>query len=150
MIGTLSRIPRGRNLVASHLESLGLALAEEDDSAAPSSPGNNAISASTTGTASLRQASAAKSMEPGRRFSVALVTSMQDALRRGDVTLTELSVALGNASLRSEDDIRLVLDQTIRLKQAIIALGPDAQRLMTHVHPGTVAFLLRCWTAEHS
>jgi hypothetical protein len=97
-----------------------------------------------------RQVPAHQTAEPGRKFSAELVASMQGSLLRWDLTLDELRFALGSATLRSEDDIRQVLAETIRLKQAIIALGADAQRLMKHVHPRTVAFLLRSWTTEHS
>ncbi|HEX3132052.1 MAG TPA: hypothetical protein VHX44_00550, partial [Planctomycetota bacterium] len=96
------------------------------------------------------QVPAHQTAEQGRKFSAELVASMQGSLLRGDLTLDELRFALGSATLRSEDDIRQVLAETIRLKQAIIALGADAQRLMKHVHPRTVAFLLRSWTTEHS
>ena len=84
------------------------------------------------------------------RFSNDLIASMEDALRSGVLTLPELRFALQSATLRNEDDIRLVCAQTIRLKQAIIALGQDAQTLMKRVHPHTVALLLRSWTIDQN
>jgi hypothetical protein len=150
MTGTLSRIPRGRNLVASHLESLGLALSDDDQPDTTSISRPAVTTESATGTVVTRQVPALKTAELGRTFSVELVASMQGALLRGDLTLDELRFALGSATLRSEDDIRQVLVEIIGLKQAIISLGADAQRLMKHVHPRAVAFLLRSWTAERS
>jgi hypothetical protein len=150
MTGTLSRIPRGRNLVASHLESLGLALGDDDQALTTTITKTAAAIQPVTGTQGTHKESAPQTVEPSRKFSVELVTSMQGALLRGDLTLDELRFTLGNATLRNEDDIRDVLAETIRLKRAILTLGVDAQRLMKHVHPRTVAFLLRSWTAERA
>ena len=150
MTGTLSRIPRGRNLVASHLESLGLALGEDDQPLTTTITKAAVTADPVTGMQGTRPVSAPQRVEPTQKFSAELVATMQGALLRGDLTLDELRFTLGHATLRNEDDIRGVLAETIRLKRAIIALGTDAQRLMKHVHPRTVAFLLRSWTAEHT
>jgi hypothetical protein len=129
MTGTLSRIPRGRNLVASQLESLGLGDEE---------PGGG-----TTGTSRVPQVLPMSSA--AQRFSPELVTVLREALQRGDLTLPELRAALSSARLRSEDDIRRVLDHTTRLKRTIIALGASALLLMKRVHPDTVLILLKGW-----
>ena len=128
MTGTLSRIPRGRNLVASQLESLGLADQE---------PGGI-----TTGTVKVPQV---LPRSAASRFSPELVQVLREALQRGDLTLPELRAALSTARLTSEDDIRRVLDHTIRLKRTIIALGASALLLMKRVHPDTVLILLKGW-----
>ena len=136
MTGTLSRIPRGRNVVASHLESLGIAADVEQAettvvtrsvSPAPSPVANVDLSYAT------------------RRFSPELIQALRDAVHRGDLTLGELSAALSSARLGSEEDLRRVLDHTIRLKRTIIALGTSALLLMKHVHSDTVLALLRGW-----
>ncbi len=129
MTGTLSRIPRGRNLVASHLESLGLGDQE---------PGGG-----TTATSRVPQVIAMSSA--AQRFSPELVRVLREALQRGDLTLPELRAALSSTRLRNEDDIRRVLDHTIRLKRTIIALGASALLLMKRVHPDTVLILLKGW-----
>lgn len=136
MTGTLSRIPRGRNVVASHLESLGIAADVEQ-------------AGTTIATRSVPRPPAAQvELSPAaRRFSPDLVQALRDAVHRGDLTLDELRSALSSARLGNEDDIRRVLDHTIRLKRTIIALGTSALLLMKHVHSDAVLALLRGWAA---
>ncbi len=141
MSGTNSRIPRGTPLPGTHFEVGGTLLCEDEPVAALSTVRRPAIR---------DQAGPLTAERMPRRFSSSLITSMEDALRSGELTLPELRFALQSATLRSEDDIRLVCLQTIRLKQAIIALGQDAQTLMQRVHPHTVAMLLRSWTIDQN
>lgn len=139
MTGTLSRIPRGRNVVASHLESLGIAAdvaGEQTTTATRSVP---RIPTPLPGT---------EFSHAARRFSPELIQALRDALHRGDLTLTELRSALASARLDNEDDIRRVLDHTIRLKRTIIALGASALLLMKHVHSDAVLALLRGWVTS--
>jgi len=143
MTGTLSRIPRGRNLVASQLESLGVAVCEEDTVSLESSGIRSAVAAATT-----TQLSSSSVRRVAHQFSPDLIQELRSALQRGDVTLHDLHYALSGATLTNEDDIRRVLDFTIRLKQAIIALGMDAHQLLKRVHPDTVSYLLRRWVAD--
>jgi hypothetical protein len=135
MTGTLSRIPRGRNVVTSHLESLGIA---------PDVTGGE----TTQATRSIARDDATRVMplsNCARKFSPELIAALRGALQRGDLTVGELRAALLSESLGSEDDIRRVLDNTIRLKRTILALGTSALLLMKHVHPDTVLRLLRGW-----
>jgi len=134
MTGTLSRIPRGRNVVASHLESLGIA--------------EDVAGTATVATRSVPRVTPLPGTEFAnavRQFSPELIQALRSALQRGDLTLTELRTALSSARLGSEDDIRRVLDHTIRLKRTIIALGTSALLLMKHVQPDAVLGLLRNW-----
>ncbi len=135
MTGTLSRIPRGRNVVTSHLESLGIA---PDVTGAETTRKTRSIDGGTT-TRVMPLSNCAG------RFSPALVATLRQALQRGDLTVGELRAALLSARLDNEDDIRRVLDHTIRLKRTIIALGASALLLMKHVNPDTVLSLLRAW-----
>ena len=121
MTGTLSRIPRGRNVVSSHLESLGIAT----DVA-----GGETTSATRTIPRVPQPLPGTEFSNAARTFSPELVHALREALRRGDLTLTELRSALRSARLDNEDDIRRVLDHTIRLKRTIIALGSSALLLM--------------------
>ncbi len=133
MTGTLSRIPRGRNVVASHLESLGIAT-DVADADATSATRRVPTSPPLPGT---------EWSQAARRFSPALVQALRDALQRGDLTLDELRSALSSVRLENEDDIRRVLDHTVRLKRTIIALGTRVLLLMKHVDPDAVLTLLR-------
>lgn len=135
MTGTLSRIPRGRNLVISQLESLGVSVCDEET---PSGFGSGISPAATAVTTSVLRSAV-------RQFSPELLHDLRGAVLRGDVTLHEVRFALSGATLTNEDDIRRVLALTIRLKRAIIALGPDTGWLMKRVHPNTVVQLLRGW-----
>lgn len=136
MTGTLSRIPRGRNVVASHLESLGIA-------------GDVAEAETTVATRSVQRhltpLPGTELSHAARRFSPELVQALRDTLQRGDLTLTELRSALQSARLDNEADIQRVLEHTIRLKRTIIALGASALLLMKHVHSDAVLALLRGW-----
>lgn len=148
MTGTVSRIPRGNNPVGNQLEAVGMTLCVEEPAAAAVS---SARRPAVPTTAILRDPPAlAPTVRTPRRFSKDLVACMEDALRSGVLTLPELRFALQSATLRNEDDIRLVCEQTLRLKQAIIALGQDAETLMKRVHPHTVALLLRSWTIDQN
>ena len=135
MTGTLSRIPRGRNVVTSHLESLGIA---PDVTGAETTQETRSVPRGTT-------TQVMPLSNRARTFSPELVDSLRKAVQRGDLTVGELRAALLSASLDNEDDIRRVLDHTIRLKRTIIALGTSALLLMKHVHPDTVMRLLRAW-----
>jgi hypothetical protein len=136
MTGTLSRIPRGRNVVNSHLESLGIA---PDVTDAETTKETRSVSRGTT-TRVMPLSNRA------RTFSPELIDALRKAVQRGDLTVGELRAALLSASLENEDDIHRVLDHTIRLKRTIIALGTSALLLMKHVHPDTVMCLLRAWS----
>lgn len=143
MAGTLSRIPRGNNLVTSQLEALGVAVADQETTSLESSGTRSVVTAAITTrntSSSVRRAT--------RQFSPELLLELRSALQRGDVTLHDLHSALSGATLTNEDDIRRVLDVTIRLKHAINAMGMDAHQLLKRVHPDTVAYLLRRWVAE--
>lgn len=143
MTGTLSRIPRGRNLVASQLESLGVAVCDEETGSLDSSGTRSVVTAVIT-----PQSTSSSVRKAARQFSPDLLHELRWALQRGDVTLHDLHYALSGATLTNEDDIRRVLDFTIRLKHAIIAMGMDAHQLLKRVHPDTVAYLLRRWVAD--
>jgi hypothetical protein len=134
MTGTLSRIPRGRNVVASHLESLGIAA---DVDQAETTSATRSVPRAPSPVPDLSHAA--------RRFSPELVQALRDAVHRGDLTVSELRSALSSTPLGNEDDIRRVLDHTIRLKRTIIALGTSALLLMKHVQSDTVLALLRGW-----
>ena len=143
MTGTNSRIPRTHPPVGYQIEAAGVALCDDDHSTTAQRP-----VMPTTNVALLDPP--AQAIRMPRHFSNALVAHMEAALRSGELTLPELRFALQSAKLRNEDDIRQVCEQTIRLKQAIIALGHDAQTLMKRVHPHTVAFLLRSWSIDQN
>lgn len=143
MTGTLSRIPRGRNLVASQLESLGVAVCDEETGSLESSDVRTSVTVAMT-----TRSMSSSVRKAARQFSPDLLHELRSALQRGDVTLHDLHYALSGATLTNEDDIRRVLDFTIRLKHAIIALGMDAHQLLKRVHPETVAYLLRRWVAQ--
>jgi hypothetical protein len=129
MPGTLSRIPRGTNLVAGQLESLGIALAEPPPATVHHDPGSF--------TSVMRRS--------GWHCSPVVIERLRATVQRGDLTLAEVRSALLGARLTSEDDIHRVLAQTIRLKRAIIALGTGVVLLMRRVDPQTAAALLRTW-----
>jgi hypothetical protein len=136
MTGTLSRIPRGRNVVASHLESLGIAA---------DVPGSDTTTATRNVQRHPTPLPGTELSPAARRFSPDLVQALRETLRRGDLTLTELRSALMSARLGNEEDIHRVLEHTIRLKRTIIALGANALLLMKHVHSDAVLALLRGW-----
>jgi hypothetical protein len=141
MTGTLSRIPRGHNVVTSHLESLGIASDMGGGSGGVNTQGKRGKSDGIT-TQVMPLSNCA------RQFSPELVEALRKALQRGDLTVGELRAALLSVSLDHEDDIRRVLDHTIRLKRTIMALGTSALLLMKHVHPETASHLLRAWSSS--
>src|SRR6187551_2704761 len=103
MTGTLSRIPRGNNLVTSQLEALGVAVCDEETASLESSGVRSTVTAATT-----TQSTSSSVRRAAHQFSPELLQELRSALQRGDVTLHDLHSALSGATLTNEDDIRRV------------------------------------------
>jgi hypothetical protein len=140
MIGTISR---SRDRLGDLGEELGIDAS--DQAPAPAGSGYASRLAGQRAAAPAARQQAAASAAPRRSFSPDLMAFVRRSLERGEVSPHEIRVALRGAVVSSEDDIRTVLEQTIRLKRAILAMGQDAHRLMAAVDPRTVAALLSSW-----